>query len=185
MNDTSLFQTDGDIVEAGYSEIHADETANFVYRESTQQLFMFQEDTKYILVCDVQIADGECTMSDWKKYEKELPVRAYMSTHSDFTLGFDKIIFWFDFSSVNIKNWRIWCLDLDNNDKWYECDETIPYVVDEDGDPEESDIIKDKDDNVHLISFDEGVSHHFRASFYDLLPLEIIKLNKHVLINDN
>ena len=170
MNDTTLFQTSNSILGNAYSDTHQDEQANFVYRHATQQLFMIQSDTKYMLVCD--ISNGN--VSDWTQYETELPRKPHLTTDSDFILGFDQIIFWFDYELE-----EVCCLDLDHNDKWHQCHNILPYFENEYGyTAEPIHIIQDKDNNVHLISFDKGSNHHFRASLFDILPLEIIKSNK-------
>ena len=39
-------------------------------------------------------------------------------------------------------------------------------------------VVKDNENNVHLLSFEEGNNVHFKASLFDLVPMEIVKMNR-------
>ena len=39
-------------------------------------------------------------------------------------------------------------------------------------------VVKDDENNVHILNFKENGKYHFKASLYDLLPVQIIESNK-------
>ena len=143
----------------------------FIYCKSSSQLMMFQTMCRVILVCDV----SQDRVSDWKRYRARLPDVAMMFEEFDVILVWDQIVFWFDFYYEKEEGgWNIYCLDLKHNDKWYKSRGEIPEF--------RSDVkpyvIKDDDNNVHLISFWYGDNQHSKASLFDLLPSEIVQLNR-------
>ena len=161
------------------------EQSRLVYCKNKKQLIMFQSLCDYILYCDISESDGK--VSDWKKYETAYPYdvgggRALYGF--DVILAWDQIIFWLDNwkwtqdeNGKHIREWKIWCLDLEHNQRWYQAQHELPdfeftYV---DYAPH---VIKDDDNNIHLISFWEDNNRHFKASLSDLVPMEIIRLNQ-------
>ena len=167
-NDTSLFQR---------HNRHWAKQSSYIYHKSKGTLIMFQGDYKYILCCDID--EKNKTVSDWRKYDiGEIPENKDRLFFSDsFILGWDQVIFWFDDYCESIKDAKIWCLDLEHNDKWYQSphnfpdfeyksDNIAPYVI------------KDDDNYAHLMSFWADDNRHFKVSLWDLLPTEIIKMNR-------
>ena len=72
----------------------------------------------------------------------------------------------------------IWCLDLEHNEKWYKSPQKLPDFDCKDKWMMTPFGIKDDDNNVHFISFIKNNNHHFKASLFDLLPLQILTLNR-------
>eukprot|EP01084_Bolivina_argentea_P267678 454454_1 len=145
-----------------------DNTARFIYSQLTKQLFMFQSNCEYILFCEIN--DKHQKSVNWKKFEIQLPGCAEGYHQFEVILAWNKIIFWF-------YNSKIWCLDLFHSNKWYQSNYFIPKSLAADTIPF---TVVDKDNNVHFISmiFSEKTHKHYGALLYDLLPLEIIELNK-------
>ena len=150
----------------------------YFYRNSTDQLFKKRD--KELMVCDV-CANGKW-MSDWKIYEKILPNFSRLGANFEMILAFDQVIFYFDYSrswdhGQICNHWTIWCLDLDHKERWYQARHKMPDFGNVDIVPY---AIKDDDNNVHLINFGklEKNRYHFRASLSNLVPAEIIELNR-------
>ena len=159
----------------------------YFYRDSTDQLFKKRWDGE-ISYCNIDTKVK--SVSNWKIYPMKLP--KHHSISSNIILAFDQIIFYFDFPSSDnyayqgllmnddkiYNEWRMWCLDLDHNEKWYEVHDDIgdnivkKYVV--------PSVITDEDNNLHLIHFDEEKEkrYHFRASLFHLIPREIKEMNR-------
>ena len=104
-------------------------------------------------------------------------------------LVFDQILFYFEFVIRRQSSWFsggsnsslgsvdkliIWCLDLDHHNKWYPTTHALHFKG-----KAKPHVIKDDDNNVHLIRFDQDNQYHLKASLAELMPLEIINLNQH------
>ena len=183
-NDTSLFRKDED----GYHE-----SAEFLYCKSMQRLFMFQFVGNEILYCDMNENDEK--ISDWRKYEMSLP-REYepesnpANENCEFLLAFDQILFFCDYrrelndgndKDEKTENSRIWCLDLKNNDKWYpspQIIDTLKGVGELIGDGKTPCMMRDDENNVHIMAFREGNNFHYKTSLFEMLPNEIITMNR-------
>ena len=165
-NDTSLFKQ-----RENWNHTLADYTAKFVYHKAKSQLLMFQEKCNYILVSKRD--DKDENMSDWKKYPLLLPTILEQGIRFSVILGWDQLLFLFDFKDN--KDWKIWCLDLSHNNKWHQVHRKLPYKEFGDAIPF---VIHDSDDSIHFISFlKDNHNHHFRACLFDLIPMDIIQLN--------
>ena len=166
-NDTSLFNDESLL--SLFNDEWGFYASYCIYRKSVGQLMMFPEDEP-ILVCDIN--NKNKTVSDWRKYEKEPPCVA-----TENILAWDQILFRFDIiASGDVKEWKIWCLDLENNDKWYQSPNELPnlkYAM-----RYSLYAIKDDYNNVHLMCFKKDRNVHFKASLYDLVSQEIIEINK-------
>ena len=101
-NDTSLFQ-----------QYIIEQPAKFIYYKSRQQLMMFQATCDHFLVYDIN-------NNHWTQYPIKLPRNSCWFISFDVCIAWDKIIFWFDWLDRDSKDWKIWCLDLECDDKkWY------------------------------------------------------------------
>ena len=154
-----------------------DSWGTLIYRESTQQLLLLQKKSQDVIVSDINIDSNTdvMSMSDWRVHAPKLlspDDKTYNDINSRYwnvTLGFDQIIFYFDGSHQTKKGlYNIWCLDLDHKDKWYKSQYTVPVRW--------SNIFKDVDNYVHLMAFRSN-NYHWKASLFDLIPTEIVKLN--------
>ena len=106
---------------------------------------------------------------------------------TDLILAFDQILFCFEFVIEKQCDWIsngppsfvygliIWCLDLDHNNKWYQATHDYDFYFKYKAKPH---VIKDDDNNVHLMRFDGDNRYHLKASLGALIPTEIINLNK-------
>ena len=148
------------------------EDDQYFYRKSTNQLFRKRHGE--ISVSDVNTNDK--SMSDWKIYKKHMPKKGADFFWAIFSklkmiLAFDQIIFYFV-----CNEWTIWCLDLDHDERWYQTTHGMPNF----GYTKDSYAIKDDDNNLHLINFGANKKnrYHFKASLFDLIPTEIVKLNR-------
>ena len=180
------------VTDEGYSSAIHDQ---YFYRNETKQLF--KKHCGKIAVCDVNTDDQ--SMSEWKNYEKQLTMELpemlskgheilFKMLPFEMILAFDQLIFHFScppslqfrFKKKNDKicdQCTIWCLDLDHNERWYRVRHGMPDFGDAYVTPY---AIKDDNNYVHLINFGETErnNYHFRASLFDLIPAEIIKLNR-------
>ena len=143
--------------------------ASLVYHHGGKKLLMLQNESDKILYCDRNDEDGN--MSDFKEYPLSLPRKAY--TPICHILAWDKILFWFDYEHETF--WKIWCLDLENNNKWYQSQQTLPDLKISEAVPF---AIKDDNNNLHLMTFEKDHNHHFKASLFDFVPPEIIRVNR-------
>ena len=155
----------------------------YFYRNSTDQLF--KKTQGEIIICDV-CTDGKW-LSDWNIFENKLPHKRSFDIEFqkfEIILAFDQILFLFDcpafykFSHKKAcKIWTIWCLDLNHDKTWYQVRYEMPDFGAADVAPYS---IKDDNNNVHLINFgaEKKNRYHFRASLVDLIPVEIIELNR-------
>ena len=87
---------------------------SLLYHHAGRKLLMFQHDSDEILCCDRSDEDGN--ISDWREYPLSLPTNSKLGINH--ILAWDKILFLFDYDDDTF--WKIWCLDLENNDKWYQ-----------------------------------------------------------------
>eukprot|EP01084_Bolivina_argentea_P267680 454460_1 len=148
-----------------------DNMSKFVYSSLTKQLFMFQENCKYILCCEINEKNQES--ANWKKLEIELPKFAEQCNdiEHEVILVWNRIIFWF-------YHCEIWCLDLFYSNKWYKSNYSIPALF-KPGHECAPLVVNDKENNIHFILENIEEKHkHYKALSYDLLPTEIIQLNK-------
>ena len=179
-NDTSILNGSVDTLFQTYQDV----TGLFVYRESTKQLIVLQSKCDYLAICDIIVDDkNDIHVSDWKQHEIKLHRKPYMC---DMKLGWDQIIFWFEFAyytddgKLKTDDPKIWCLDLNYNDKWYESQVILPFAFDEEQALEDLDeplVIMDDDDNIHFMSFNDNDRGHYRTALFNLLPKEIITIN--------
>ena len=152
-----------------------------------------------VFVCDIK---SQSQLSyKWRKYaikfDEDLD-NSGLYTQFDIILAWDQIVFWFDFDEYyqgldendeEIYEEIIWIyaldlLDCDDEGKrrWYKS--TVEFNVNNIYGEwrAEPHAIKDDDDNIHLMSFrkyqKEEYNYHHRASLWDLLPMEVIQINR-------
>ena len=138
---------------------------------SSQQLLLMQNKIKDVIVSNINIEDK--SMSDWKIYatkilskdvnDIDLETLKYYKKCFDF----DQIIFYFDVQDDT--HWDIWCLDLDHNDKWYKSQYSLPVRW--------GHMFVDINNDVHLMRCRSRICH-WKASLFDLIPVEIMQLNR-------
>ena len=149
----------------GLNNIIADHPGDCVYRQSHQKLIMCQLGSDHMLVCDMS---GN-KISNWIKHKAKLPGNHGIYTHFEMELVFDQILVYFNYENDETQ-WKIWCMDLEHDEKWYPSHQELPFSVSQS-------VIADRNNNFHFSSFCKNDSIHFKASCFDLIPMEIIKMN--------
>ena len=164
----------------------------FIYRKRAQQLLMYR--TPYlrydgdvgnkIFICDANMED--LSWSKWRRYDKTFPKnfrglkgfidRDQIYGGTDLILAFDQILFCFGVSSFwSVNKLTVWCLDLDCDGEWHRATLDRDFCL---KDEAKLNIIKDDDNYVHLMSFDEGNRSHFKSSLAEIIPNKIMNVNK-------
>ena len=151
--------------------------------DATQQRLFFQWKQQRI-----KYTKYDANIKPWPIYNVQLP---HKFDCPRLIFAWDQIIVWFDFFQYDhidddetTKYSNIWFLDLkkhinnDNNEynkTWYKSDIKLPIYDIYYNIPF---IVKDNEDNVHLLSFKKNGNAHYKASLLDLLPKEIRKVNE-------
>ena len=86
-------------------------------------------------------------------------------------LSWDQIIFYVGIDTY-LEFEEIFCLDLAHPDQWFTThfEMEYEYITGE--------YLIDKEDNLHLIEVDYEEQYHFKISLYDILPYEILSMNR-------
>ena len=143
--------------------------SRFLYRKSCRQLIRFDAEHRgnNMLVSTIYEVGHA---SDWTKYPTKLPRIPNGYRSFDVLLAWDQIIFWLDYEET--PKWSISCLDLNHNSKWYKSTVKIPKFE------YQPCSVKDNDNNIHLITFQNKKNAHYKGSLFNILPPEILELNK-------
>ena len=166
-NNTSLFKAFPSL-----DDTKGELRSKFIYHKSSQQLMRFEPESDCIYVCDIRTDDEP---SDWRPYPTKLPTTLGYPLFYKVILAWDQIIFLFDYfksSNWTINNSVIWCLDLRHNGKWYQLNSKCP------GGEMYPQIIKDDENNIHIMQFLKEHNCHYKVSLFDLIPPEIVRLNR-------
>ena len=174
----------------GQSNITEEDVWKSIYCKQLQMLMRFVVKSRDILICNITHKRQETV--NWRRYKteyhKEIDI-AGCYREWDVILAWDQVVFWFKYHSDYVPETDgeeeiilIFCLDLLHNDKWYKSHvqfsvaDVYPKWV------ETPYAIKDNDDNIHIMSFnkvkDKDYNYHHRASLYDIVPKEIVQLNR-------
>eukprot|EP01084_Bolivina_argentea_P163700 284742_1 len=146
-----------------------------VYLSSKKQLFLFQQYVKNIMFCNIN-GKQQCSLV-WNKYPIKIPDGLGKLVFGLIACDQIVVLFFHNMSGLNI-----WCLDLINNDKWYQSahslsnkkfdkifwDHTAPHRF----------IFTDCQDIVHVMKFGPNCNFHFKASALDIISSEIVVLNR-------
>ena len=140
-----------------------------IFSQKTGEFLLFEE--RYSPEIIFNKPTSECQADHvWRRYHLAKPDPKWFRMHR-VLLGWDQIIFYVGIA-VNSLNGEILCLDLSHPDQWFTTNFKMEYKY------ITGEYLIDQEYNLHLIGLYPEEPYHFKVSLYDVLPDEIISINK-------
>lgn len=168
-SDNRLFKLSSDI---GLEQNHPS-AGKSVYNEQQFQIMMFQEGVDYILMADLHgLLDEKQNECNWRKSKLKLKHVLPNRARNFEIILWNEILFVF-----NLEKKFIECIDLNhpqNGSFINHINEDFKFEL----------VIKDNNANIHLLQLSEthdvkkNQSYHHKVSLFDLVPLNIMKVNQ-------